>query len=84
MTVIDAINILEEIKDIDDSLYQYNPNYMEALDIALQCMRNSVGICDLEELKESEYELESSDIETDDLITDLLLANPTIEFHIRK
>lgn len=38
MTNRDAIEILEEVKIIDDSMYQYNPAYMDALDMALTAL----------------------------------------------
>lgn len=34
-----AINILTEVKYFDDSMYQYNPKYMEALDMAIDCLK---------------------------------------------
>lgn len=38
MTNEEAIEILEEVKTIDDSIYQYNPKYMDALDMALTAL----------------------------------------------
>ena len=35
MTEKEAIEILEEVKVIDDSMYQYNQGYMDALDVAI-------------------------------------------------
>ena len=35
MTNRDAINLLEEVKMLDDTMYAYNPCYEEALDMAL-------------------------------------------------
>lgn len=31
----EAINLLNEIKQMDDSMYAYNPAYMEAIDLAI-------------------------------------------------
>lgn len=31
----EALEILEEIKELDDSIYQYNQEYMYALDLAI-------------------------------------------------
>ena len=31
----EAIEILEEVKELDDSIYQFNPKYMQALDNAI-------------------------------------------------
>lgn len=39
MTRRDAINLLEEIKILDDTMYAYNPNYLEALDMALTALK---------------------------------------------
>jgi hypothetical protein len=39
MTLEDAIEILEEIKELDDSIYSYDPTYMEALEIAIEVLR---------------------------------------------
>ena len=36
----DAIDILDEVKMLDDSMYQYNPMYMEALDMAITALDN--------------------------------------------
>ena len=45
-----ALEILEEIKEVDDSIYQYNQAYMEALDLAIIAIkkrhRNSGAIYD--------------------------------------
>ena len=38
-----ALEILEEIKALDDSIYQYNPEYMQALDIAIMEIKKSIG-----------------------------------------
>ncbi len=37
----DAIDILSEVKELDDSMYQYNPAYMEALDMAITALNNT-------------------------------------------
>ncbi len=39
MTREEAIEILEEVKVIDDSMYQYNQGYMDALDVAISDMK---------------------------------------------
>lgn len=33
-----AKNILQEIKELDDTIYSYNRAYMSSLDIAIECM----------------------------------------------
>lgn len=38
MTNRDAINLLEEVKILDDTMYAYNPSYLEALDMALTAL----------------------------------------------
>lgn len=38
MTRKEAKMILEEIKIIDDSMYQYNMKYLEALDMAINAL----------------------------------------------
>lgn len=38
MSPREAIEILEEVKELDDSMYAYNPAYMEALEMALSSM----------------------------------------------
>lgn len=35
----DAINVLEEVRMFDDSMYQYNPTYLEALNIAIESLK---------------------------------------------
>ena len=39
MTLEDAIEILEEIKELDDSIYSYDPKYMEALEVAVEVLK---------------------------------------------
>ena len=38
-----ALKILEEIKEVDDSIYQYNQAYMEALDLAIIAIKKDIG-----------------------------------------
>lgn len=38
MTNRDAINLLEEVKILDDTMYAYNPKYLDALDMALNAL----------------------------------------------
>lgn len=38
MTREEAKTILEEVKMLDDSMYQYNPIYLEALDMAISAL----------------------------------------------
>ena len=35
----DAIEILEEIKEFDDSIYSYDSTYMEALETAIKALK---------------------------------------------
>jgi hypothetical protein len=44
MTREEAIEILEEVKEIDDSMYQYNSKYMEVLDMAITLLRNEPDV----------------------------------------
>ena len=39
MTPEEAIEILEEVKELDDTLYAYNVAYMEALEVALFALK---------------------------------------------
>lgn len=39
MTPEEAIEILEEVKELDDTLYAYNAAYMEALEVALFALK---------------------------------------------
>lgn len=39
MTREEAMAILEEVKTIDDSMYQYNPAYLEALEMAIAALK---------------------------------------------
>ena len=34
----EAIEILEEVKELDDTMYAYNPAYMNALDMAIEAL----------------------------------------------
>ena len=44
MTREEAINILEEVKELDDSIYQYNTKYLEALDVAIKTLESNETI----------------------------------------
>ena len=39
MTKQEAIEILEEVKELDDSIYSYDSNYMEALEVAIEVLK---------------------------------------------
>lgn len=39
MTPEEAIEILEEVKELDDTMYAYNPAYMNALDMAIEALK---------------------------------------------
>lgn len=39
MTSEEAIEILEEVKELDDTLYAYSPVYMEALEVAISTLK---------------------------------------------
>lgn len=39
MTKQKAIEILEEVKEFDDSIYSYDSNYMEALEVAIESLK---------------------------------------------
>ena len=40
----EAINILGEVKELDDSLYQYNIKYLEALDKAITTLESVIAL----------------------------------------
>lgn len=35
----EAIEILDEVKELDDSMYAYNPKYMDAVDMAIEALK---------------------------------------------
>ena len=39
MNKFEAIEILEEVKILDDSMYQYNITYLNALDMAIKSLK---------------------------------------------
>ena len=39
MTPEESIEILEEVKELDDTLYAYNAAYMEALEVAISTLK---------------------------------------------
>lgn len=39
MTTEEAIEILEEVKELDDTMYTYNPAYMNAMDMAISALK---------------------------------------------
>ena len=45
MTNKEAKEVLEEIKTLDDSLYQYNKAYMDALEMAIEMLGNQCEDC---------------------------------------
>lgn len=58
MTNEQAIDILTEVKYFDDSMYQYNPKYMEALDMAIEALKelDNHGNCVLTMFGECSYQ----------------------------
>ena len=49
MTKQKAIEILEEVKELDDSFYSYNLDYMKALELAIEVLKekqNESDTCD--------------------------------------
>lgn len=52
MTPEEAIEILEEVKELDDTLYSYNAAYMEALEVALSVLKEIQNYRKLGTLKE--------------------------------
>ena len=42
MTDLEANMILQEVRDLDDSMYAYNQKYNEALNIALSALRKQI------------------------------------------
>lgn len=39
----EAIEILEEVKELDDSIYAYNPKYRMALEFVIECIKRDMG-----------------------------------------
>ena len=39
MTKQEAIEILEEVKELDDTMYEYNQAYMNAMDMAIEDLK---------------------------------------------
>lgn len=44
MTKQEAIEILEEVKELDDTMHAYNPTYMNALDMAISALKE-IHLC---------------------------------------
>ena len=42
MTPNEAINLLDEVKTIDDSMFQYSTAYMKALDMAIGALKKQI------------------------------------------
>lgn len=42
MTTNEAINLLDEVKTIDDSMFQYSTAYMKALDMAIYALKKQI------------------------------------------
>lgn len=55
MTEGEAIEILEEVKLLDDSMYQYNQSYMDALDMAIEALKKTGEM--VERMNEAEKDL---------------------------
>lgn len=48
----EALEILEEIKELDDSIYQYNQEYMYALDLAIIAIKKIQELqCYIQQIK---------------------------------
>lgn len=52
MTSEEALEILEEIKELDNTLYAYSPAYMEALEVALSVLKEIQNYRKLGKLEE--------------------------------
>lgn len=52
MTSEEALEILEEIKELDNTLYAYSPAYMEALEVALSALKEIQNYRKLGKLEE--------------------------------
>ena len=52
MNFREAKQILEEVKNLDDSIFQYEPSYMEALETVLKPLK-----CPLKEVKHGKWEM---------------------------
>ena len=59
MTREEAKTILEEVKEFDDSMYQYNSAYLKALDMAIEALDREETV--LKALKDVRAEIEDID-----------------------
>lgn len=58
MTNEQAIDILTEVKYMDDSMYQYDPIYMEALDMAIEALKMNTDV-DFDKVREQFREIDN-------------------------
>lgn len=66
MTKDEAIEILEEVKILDDSMYQYNPCYCAALNMAIESLKTeAIPVAWIQQYMKTFY---SGDIFTDGIV----------------
>ena len=66
MTKEEAINMLEEVSLIDDSMYQYNPWYCVALNMAIESLKTEA--ISVEWIQQYMEAIHTGDIFTDGLV----------------
>ena len=76
MTPEEAIEILEEVKELDDTMYAYSPAYMNALDMAISSLK---GIQQYREIGTVEECREAREKQKPKAPKDELKINPVID-----
>lgn len=72
MTLEEAIEILEEVKELDDTMYAYSPAYMEALEVAISTLKevrqyHKIGNREVIRCERCENRLEVAEMEDEEL-----------------
>lgn len=70
MTKQEAIEILEEVKELDDTMYAYNPAYMNALDMAIEALEEVRQYREIGTMEECREAVEKQKAKKPDIYTD--------------
>ena len=65
MPIHEVIDVLEEIKSLDDSIYAYNPAYMTALETAISTLRKDYNYPEQDDDFHSQQENNTTAAESD-------------------
>ena len=84
MTKQEAIEILEEVKELDDTMYAYNPAYMNALDMAIEALEEVRQYREIGTMEECREAVEKQEAERIEYETNAVFSNGFSHYRIGK